>query len=70
MSRRAPPLLFEDIWERLRRSNVTYPDRDTFIKDDKTIDSVVRNLEIIGEAANRLPENVWVQRSEIAKSSA
>jgi hypothetical protein len=32
-------------------------DRDTFIKDDKTIDSVVHKLEIIGEAANRLPKN-------------
>ena len=30
---------------------------DAFSKDRKTIDAVVRNLEIIGEAANRLPED-------------
>jgi uncharacterized protein with HEPN domain len=40
-------------------------DHDAFIRDYKTIDSVVRNLEIIGEAANRLPENFKAQRSEI-----
>ena len=28
-----------------------------FSKDDKTIDAVVRNLEIIGEATRQLPEN-------------
>lgn len=27
-----------------------------FIADSKTIDAVVRNFEIIGEAANRLPD--------------
>ena len=31
---------------------------DNFRKDDKTIDAVVRNFEIIGEAANRIPEKV------------
>lgn len=40
-------------------------DHDTFINDDKTIDSVVRNLEIIGEAANRLPEYFKTQHAEI-----
>jgi uncharacterized protein with HEPN domain len=29
--------------------------RDAFVADDKTIDAVVRNLEIIGEAAHRMP---------------
>ncbi len=33
---------------------------DSFQKDDKTIDAVVRNFEIIGEAANRIDlEIVW-----------
>jgi len=27
-----------------------------FIEDSKTLDAVIRNFEIIGEAANRLPE--------------
>ena len=58
MSRRATPLLVEDIWEAIEKiqRNVAGLDHETFIKDDKTIDSVVRNLEIIGEAANRIPE--------------
>lgn len=28
---------------------------DDFLKDEKTIDAVVRNFEVIGEASNRLP---------------
>ena len=49
MSRRATPLLVEDIWESIEKIEryVAGLDHDNFIKDDKTIDSVVRNLEII-----------------------
>jgi uncharacterized protein with HEPN domain len=67
MSRRATPLLIDDIWEAIEKIQryVAGLDHDGFIKDDKTIDSVVRNLEIIGEAANRLPENFRTQHSEI-----
>lgn len=56
MSRRAIPLLVEDIWEAIEKIEryVSGLNHDTFVKDDKTVDSVVRNLEIIGEAANRL----------------
>jgi len=32
--------------------------RDAFDQDDRTIDAVIRNLEIIGEAAKMLPESV------------
>jgi uncharacterized protein with HEPN domain len=32
-----------------------------FIKDEKTYDAVVRNLEIIGEAAKNIPEAVRMQ---------
>jgi uncharacterized protein with HEPN domain len=35
------------------------------VKDDKTVDSVVRNLEIIAEDANRLRENFRTQHAEI-----
>ena len=31
---------------------------DTFSKDSKTIDAVVRNFQIIGEAAKHIPEEV------------
>jgi uncharacterized protein with HEPN domain len=73
MSRRATPLLVEDIWEAIEKIDryTTGLDHDTFIRDDKTTDAVVRNLEIIGEAANRLPRmsGPSVPRSSGGKSS-
>ena len=30
---------------------------DQFINDSKTVDAVIRNFEVIGEAANRLPDD-------------
>ena len=30
--------------------------RETFAEDEKTVDAVVRNLEVLGEAAKRIPE--------------
>jgi uncharacterized protein with HEPN domain len=32
-----------------------------FCNDDKTIDAVIRNLEVIGEAARRLPEEIRIK---------
>jgi uncharacterized protein with HEPN domain len=32
-----------------------------FCNDDKTIDAVIRNLEIIGEAARRLPDEIRIK---------
>ncbi len=32
--------------------------RDAFDQDDRTIDAVVRNLQIVGEAAKAIPESV------------
>jgi uncharacterized protein with HEPN domain len=67
MSRRAAPLLIEDIWEAIEKIEryVSGLEHDAFIRDEKTVDSVVRNLEIIGEAANRIPENIRAQYSDI-----
>ena len=39
---------------------------DVFSKDRKSIDAVVRNLEIIGEASNRLPADFKNSHSAIA----
>ena len=36
-----------------------------FIEDDKTLDAVVRNLEIIGEASNRIDENFKEEHQEV-----
>jgi uncharacterized protein with HEPN domain len=59
MSKRDPKLLLNDILDsisKIRRyvENHTF---DSFTSDSKTLDAVIRNFEIIGEAANRLPEN-------------
>lgn len=58
MSKRDPGLLLEDITsaiEKIERyvAGIAF---DRFTADDKTIDAVVRNLEIIGEAARQMPE--------------
>ena len=36
-----------------------------FIADEKTSDAVVRNSEIIGEAANRLPDEFCARHAEV-----
>jgi uncharacterized protein with HEPN domain len=59
MSKREPALLVEDIIESANKileytSNLSFQE---FTTDSKTIDAVIRNFEIIGEAANRLPED-------------
>ena len=40
-------------------------DQEAFIKDKKTIDAVVRELEIIGKAANNLSEEFKNSHSDI-----
>lgn len=59
MSKREPRLLILDILESIGKikdytNGHTYK---TFVNDSKTLDAVIRNFEIIGEAANRLPED-------------
>jgi uncharacterized protein with HEPN domain len=39
--------------------------QETFFADSKTIDAVVRNLEIIGEAIKKLPEEVRSSYPEV-----
>jgi len=36
-----------------------------FCNDAKTIDAVIRNLEIIGEAARRLPEEIRIKFPDV-----
>lgn len=43
-------------------ANMNY---ETFMLDRKTRDAVIRNLEIIGEAAGRIPEEVRSAAQEI-----
>ena len=57
MSKRSPELLVADMLEaiaKIERYVSALTDRQ-FLEDERTSDAVVRNLEIIGEAASRLP---------------
>ena len=49
---------------KIRRFTKGYTFED-FLQDEKTIDSVLRNLEIIGEAARHIPSNIRAQHPEL-----
>lgn len=60
MSKRTTKLFFEDILTAINdienfTQGMTF---DIFENDKKTIQAVVRSLEIIGEAANHIPKNI------------
>ena len=60
MSDRQPKLLLEDILDSAQKI-ISYTNNQSFeefIADSKTIDAITRNFEIIGEAANRLPDKI------------
>ena len=67
MSKRSPQLLLEDIIGSANKilaytNGLSY---EQFLDDDRTVDAVIRNFEIIGEAANRLPEEIRDQYPNI-----
>lgn len=67
MSKRPIDLLLNDIRQAIDRieqyiKNLSF---DAFSDDQKSVDAVVRNLEIIGEAASRLPDEFKEKYSEI-----
>jgi uncharacterized protein with HEPN domain len=67
MSNRNVALLLEDIiesGEKILRyiQDLSY---EQFLNDDKTVDAVIRNFEIIGEAANRLPDDFKEKHQEV-----
>jgi uncharacterized protein with HEPN domain len=67
MSKRSLQLLLEDIIASANKI-LTYTaglSFEQFLSDDKTIDAVIRNFEIIGEAANRLPDEIRDQYANI-----
>lgn len=67
MSKRNASLLLEDMIDAANKIEryTEGLDYSTFINDDKTIDAVVRNFEIIGEAANRLRSEFHESHNEI-----
>jgi len=67
MSDRSAALLIEDILESAKKiqrytAGMTF---EQFTLDEKTADAVARNFEIIGEAANRLPNDFKEKNSNI-----
>ena len=58
MSKRDPTILLEDVTAAIRKIGLFTAgmDRQTFLNDEKTIDAVARNLEIIGEAVRQLSD--------------
>jgi uncharacterized protein with HEPN domain len=67
MSDRNPALLLDDIIEAANKiTQYTHAySYERFIRDSKTADAVIRNFEIIGEAANRLPEDFKAKNTDI-----
>ncbi len=67
MSKRPVDLLLDDICEAIDRIEqyISGMSLDVFSKDRKSVDAVVRNLEIIGEASNRLPADFKNSHSQI-----
>ena len=67
MSKRALDLYWDDLRDALRKIQ-RYIKRFSFLdftQDQKTIDAVIRNLEIIGEVASRIPKETREQYPEI-----
>lgn len=57
----------EDILEAISRINryTAGLSMAQFVADDRTVDAVVRNLEIVGEAARRLPPHVVERHRDV-----
>jgi len=67
MSEREIKNLLEDIYDAANKivnytKDMTF---DDFMEDEKTIDAVVRNFEIIGEAANKVSNDFKAEHPEI-----
>ncbi len=67
MPKRDPDLLLEDIRAALARIEryTNGINQGQFLSDEKTIDAVARNLEIIGEAVRFLPNEFKAKHADI-----
>lgn len=66
-SSRTDTLYLKDIQTSMGRiaEYIEGSDFDTFKKDYKTVDAVIRNFEIIGEATKNLSDNIRTQNQEV-----
>ena len=60
-------IYLEDIREAIGKIKryTTGLSQETFGSDDKTVDAVVRNLEIIGEAVKMIPDSVRLAHARL-----
>ena len=60
-------LYIDDILEAIKQIRTYTQDynRETFASDRKTQDAVIRNLEVIGEAARNIPEKIRALESQV-----
>ena len=65
--KRSPKLYIEDIKDSIHKIECYTQKLDfkKFIKSNMTMDAVIRNLSIIGEAAKNIPQNVKNRHREI-----
>lgn len=56
--------MFQNVLKRSINTPVHYLTEE-FIEDDKTTDAVIRNLEIIGQAVNKIPKEIKDAHKEI-----
>jgi len=68
MSKRSSDLLIADIKEAIEKISSYIHDLDetAFLSNQLVQDAVVRNLEIIGEASNRLPDDFKKSHQDIS----
>lgn len=67
MSKRDLELYIEDIQDAISKIEKYVEDLnfDDFIKDTKTMDAVIKNLAVIGEAVRNIPSKIRLKYSEI-----
>lgn len=67
MSKRNVKLLVNHILESIQKIEkfISGYSFEEFLQDEKTKDAVIRNLEIIGEAAKKIPEDTKIKHSQI-----
>lgn len=67
MSKRDPEVFFEDIVKAADKISKYIKDysKEEFQNDSKTVDAVVRNIEIIGEAVTNIPDDLRSKYADI-----
>ncbi len=67
MPERAWALALRDMLDACERclDYTTGMDKAAFVEDRRTYDATIRNIEIVGEAANNVPRTIWDAHQEV-----